>query len=83
MGTTSLTTVTALPPVEPPTGFAALGVPARIDRLVDLLRREQGLRGIGPGPLPDIGRSIGLVEEGRQQVVGSRIEGSPHDSGCQ
>ncbi|MCU0260585.1 MAG: DEAD/DEAH box helicase [Ilumatobacteraceae bacterium] len=26
-----LTTVTALPPVEPPTGFAALGVPERID----------------------------------------------------
>src|SRR5262245_66641252 len=30
-GSTSLTTVTALPPVEPPTGFAPLGVPPRID----------------------------------------------------
>lgn len=28
---TNLTTVTALPPVEPPTGFAELGVPERID----------------------------------------------------
>ncbi|MDJ0769317.1 MAG: DEAD/DEAH box helicase [Ilumatobacter sp.] len=27
----NLTTINALPPVEPPTGFAALGVPARID----------------------------------------------------
>jgi superfamily II DNA/RNA helicase len=27
----NLTSVNALPPVEPPTGFAALGVPARID----------------------------------------------------
>ena len=30
-GTSALTTITALPPVEPPTGFADLGVPARID----------------------------------------------------
>ncbi|HEU4842215.1 MAG TPA: DEAD/DEAH box helicase [Ilumatobacteraceae bacterium] len=30
-GATALTTITALPPVEPPTGFADLGVPARID----------------------------------------------------
>ncbi len=29
--TAALTTITALPPVEPPTGFAELGVPARID----------------------------------------------------
>ena len=29
--TPALTTITALPPVEPPTGFADLGVPARID----------------------------------------------------
>jgi superfamily II DNA/RNA helicase len=30
-GSTALTTVTALPPVEAPTGFAELGVPPRID----------------------------------------------------
>jgi superfamily II DNA/RNA helicase len=30
-GASALTTVNALPPVEPPTGFAELGVPARID----------------------------------------------------
>jgi superfamily II DNA/RNA helicase len=30
-GHRALTTITALPPVEPPTGFADLGVPARID----------------------------------------------------
>jgi superfamily II DNA/RNA helicase len=30
-GSTALTTVTALPPVESPTGFAELGVPPRID----------------------------------------------------
>jgi len=30
-GATALTTITTLPPVEPPTGFADLGVPARID----------------------------------------------------
>ena len=29
--TTALTTVATLPPVEPPTGFAELGVPPRID----------------------------------------------------
>jgi superfamily II DNA/RNA helicase len=29
--TAALTTITALPPVEPPTGFADLGVPPRID----------------------------------------------------
>jgi len=29
--TSLLTTITALPPIEPPTGFAELGVPARID----------------------------------------------------
>ena len=29
--TSNLTQITALPPVEPPTGFAALGVPERID----------------------------------------------------
>jgi superfamily II DNA/RNA helicase len=31
VNTSNLTTVNVLPPVEPPTGFAALGVPARID----------------------------------------------------
>jgi superfamily II DNA/RNA helicase len=30
-GASALTTINALPPVEPPTGFAELGVPARID----------------------------------------------------
>jgi len=31
VNTSKLTTINALPPVEPPTGFADLGVPARID----------------------------------------------------
>jgi len=30
-GASALTTINALPPVEPPTGFAELGVPARVD----------------------------------------------------
>jgi superfamily II DNA/RNA helicase len=31
VNTSNLTSINVLPPVEPPTGFAALGVPARID----------------------------------------------------
>ena len=65
--TGNLTTTNALPPVEPPTGFADLGVPERTD-LAELVRDLGEMLGRDPEHPPVVWRGeslVAMVDHGR------------------